>query len=656
MTGESPQPWPKEPSPTDGRPEPPNRQQPADSGDLESDQLVSDDLASDELLRSDQPEPDGQIQPDRLAEIRAMPAWVEPEAFRGSIGRTMFDTPGAKDNTITVLLPYESVQQLPAQSLVRISSHPDGRQYLGIVVAGPFAAPDGLRADAPSMVTTAVRGAVFMPRYHGWVQVELLGEQTAEGTLVPPRLRPLPNSPVFALDSNQTAETLRVDGTLQLGVAAGDEAIEVKVDGARKSVLPRHTGVVGTTGGGKSTTVSRLIGQAAADGYAILLLDTEGEYTQLNEPTEDPTMLAALSRRGLRPEGVPNTRIYKLVGHDTSNPHHPNIHDFTLRFDQLSPYVVEELLELNDAQKQRFQKAYDTAKLVLRDLNVYPRKGDRKEEREALELNEFDTGYPRMQLAHLYDIIALLHARLAKDDPHEVRLYSNEIRANRATVLKHIDVAVKSTDNLPSWRKVFGLISRLRRLNVFDRAGSAALDYGQLLTTGRVSIFDLSDTDSPLLNNLVIAELLRGTQRHQDDAYKEAEKSDAPLTKVLIVIEEAHEFLAEERLTAMPNLFQQVSRIAKRGRKRWLSLVFVTQLPQHLPRQVLGLVNNFVLHKINDAVTISRLKASIAGVDDALWERLPGLAPGQAIVSFTSMARPLLVAVDPTPAKLRMID
>src|SRR6266545_2646981 len=237
MTGESPHLWPQEPSPTGGRPEPPtpSHQQPVGSGDREPDQLVSADPVRDKLLRTDQPEPDGQGRPDRLAEIRAMPAWVEPEAFRGSIGRTMFDTPGAKDNTITVLLPYESVQRLPAQSLVRISSHPDRRQYLGIVVAGPFAAPDGLRADAPSMVTTAVRGAVFMPRYHGWVQVELLGEQTAEGTLVPPRLRPLPNSPVFALDSDQTAETLRVDGTLQLGVAAGDEAIEVKVEGAGRA-------------------------------------------------------------------------------------------------------------------------------------------------------------------------------------------------------------------------------------------------------------------------------------------------------------------------------------------------------------------------------------------------------------------------------------
>ena len=58
---------------------------------------------------------------------------------------------------------------------------------------------------------------------------------------------------------------------------------------------------------------------------------------------------------------------------------------------------------------------------------------------------------------------------------------------------------------------------------------------------------------------------------------------------MLIVIEEAHEFLSAERIEKMDTLFQQVARIAKRGRKRWLGLVFVTQLPQHLPRQVFGL-------------------------------------------------------------------
>ena len=103
-------------------------------------------------------------------------------------------------------------------------------------------------------------------------------------------------------------------------------------------------------------------------------------------------------------------------------------------------------------------------------------------------------------------------------------------------------------------------------------------------------------------------------------------------------------------------LFQQVARIARRGRKRWLDLCFVTQLPQHLPDEVLGLINNYVLHKIGDANVISRLKRSVGGVDEGLWQRLPNLAPRQAIVTAASLTRPLLVAIDPTPSKLRMIE
>lgn len=593
---------------------------------------------------------------DRIAGLRALPSWEEPEAYRGSVGRTMFDTPGAKDNTVTVLLPTDAVQQVPAQSLVRIDSYPDRRRYLAIVVAGPFAEPDGLRADAPAIVTTAVRGATFMPRYHGRVQVEIIGEQLASGTMVPPRFRPLPNSPVFLVNSEEKAAIFRVDGTMLLGVAAGDETIDVKIAGDRKSVLPRHTGVLGTTGGGKSTTVSRVIGEAARDGYAVILLDTEGEYTQINEPTTDPTMLAALARRGQESAGVPTTRIYTLVGKDTSNPKHGDIVPYTLQFSTMSPFVVEDLLDLTDAQKQRFEKAYDTTKHILQDLGIFPRKGDAEDMRVSIELDEFDTGYPRMRLANLYDVVLLLHAKTAGDDLDQVTVRSPEFRGDhKRQVITRVQ-AVK-TDAVLSWRALLGKVGRLMRLNVFDHPNTSPLDYDALLQPGRVSIFDLSDTDSPLLNNLVIADLLRGTQRMQDEHYQASQAPGGPaLTKTLIIIEEAHEFLSEERLAAMPHLFQQVARIAKRGRKRWLSLMFVTQLPQHLPRQVLGLVNNFVLHKINDAVTISRLKSTVAGIDDGLWQRLPALAPGQAIVTFTSMTRPLLVAVDATPAKLRMVD
>ena len=40
----------------------------------------------------------------------------------------------------------------------------------------------------------------------------------------------------------------------------------------------------------------------------------------------------------------------------------------------------------------------------------------------AIELNEFERGYPRMQLDHLLDVVQMIHDILAKEDPRETRL------------------------------------------------------------------------------------------------------------------------------------------------------------------------------------------------------------------------------------------
>ena len=170
-------------------------------------------------------------------------------------------------------------------------------------------------------------------------------------------------------------------------------------------------------------------------------------------------------------------------------------------------------------------------------------------------------------------------------------------------------------------------------------------------------MIDLSDSGYSELNNLVIADLLHGVQESQDALYEKFEKGGAEKPpRVLIVIEEAHEFLSEERIDRTPILFEQVARIAKRGRKRWLGLCFVTQLPAHLPKQVLGLCNSFLLHKLTDPHVVSLLRRTVGGVDDGLWERLPGLAPGQALASFPHLTRPLLVSVDPAQSQLRMTE
>jgi DNA helicase HerA-like ATPase len=578
--------------------------------------------------------------------------YEEPEECRGCVGRTMFDTPNSKDDTILVLLPKENLGKLASQAVVRIKSLEEQyhRSYLGSVIRGPFAIPDGLRADAAPIVVSSTRGGFFLPEYHGLVEVEIAGEEV-DGQILPPRFRPIPNSPVFILNEDEIRTFLKTNGNVCLGYAFGHEHLEVAFSIDNKSVLPRHTGILGTTGGGKSTTVAGMIAQLQKAGAAVVLIDTEGEYTQINEPTENKAMITSLAKLKMQPEGIKETHLYHLVGRECTNPNHPDVKPFSPQFSSISPYAAMEIFDLTEAQEQRCQKAFD----MTRDALWQCLWDESTKNWITTEFDEFDTGYPKMTLTHLIDIIAAISNKLDKKTDDQIINYLRtpyfKSVENRGKFLSVLDCQLGV---IQSWRALWGKVNRINRLGVFDNPNAKPINYRELLKSGSVSIIDLADTDSPLINNLIITDLLQGIQKAQEEAYEAAIKTNRNPTPVVIIIEEAHEFLSTQRIAKMQNLYQQVARIAKRGRKRWLGLVFVTQLPQHLPDDVLGLLNNYILHKIGDSNVIARLRKSIGGIDESLWLRMPRLAPGQAVVSLSSLSRPLLTAISPAPCKLRM--
>lgn len=582
----------------------------------------------------------------------------EDSNYEGAVGRNMFDLPSSKDNQVSVVIPLEYVNKIPIQSLIRIKSIQDSRIYQGIVIAGPFYEPDNLRADSPLIVNSNVRGGIFMPPFHGRALVEITGEEV-DGKIVVARFRPIPNNPVFVLGLEETRAAMKVDGDIALGTSMGQEEIEINLCSDKKGVLPRHVGILGTTGGGKSTTVSGLIKGFQQSNLATVLIDTEGEYTCMNGETTDEIMKAELARRGKHPEGVKNTVLYHLIGKQTANPKHPIKKQFCLKFESISPYAMMEILELSDAQQDCFRRAYDIAYDVLKKLSIYP--CNDAEETELMELDEFDRGLPNLTLQIMYDIVQACSAKRDKclkkgDGSPNIYFKSNQLQAGKEEFVKVIDT-LEFKENKFSWYKVKGKLGMLLRYGIFDNPQAKPFDYNALTKPGAVSIIDLSDTDSPQINNLVIAEMLRGLMLQQDTNYKASlGKGEEQMNKTMVIIEEAHEFLSTNRIKEMPELYQQVARIAKRGRKRWLGLVFVTQLPQHLPDEVLGLINNFILHKIADGGVINRLKKSIGNVDETLWNKLPSLAPGQAIASFGGWSRPLLVSINPTACRLLMVE
>ncbi|MFO0881798.1 MAG: hypothetical protein U0840_31255 [Gemmataceae bacterium] len=277
----------------------------------------------------------------------------DPEMV-GAIGATMFDLPGSEDNTITVLLPQGNTQSAPSQTLVRIKSRSDGdrRSYLGIVTAGPFAEPDSLRGDSHMLVTVATRRGSSWP-YHGRVQVSILGEELPDGSLTPPRLRPLPNSPVFAAQATRSRHgCCAAAGDIRLGlVVEGHASVAVGVPSRIRRQCYRATPPsLGTTGGGKSTTVARLVQQAQAAGDGG---NPARRGRRVRNCISRPTTRACSRAAGAGPargRGAGGCMtLYHLVGRDTANPDHPCVRAFSLQFARLSPYAAMEILGLSEA-------------------------------------------------------------------------------------------------------------------------------------------------------------------------------------------------------------------------------------------------------------------------------------------------------------------
>lgn len=594
-------------------------------------------------------------------------AFAPDPDYANAFGRTLFDDRASEDGTVTIVFPPDRIGDIPSQSLLRIVSKPDRHEYVATVTSGPFCEPDGLAANAPQLVVPAVRGHEALPRHHGRLQATILGEKTPKG-LVPARLRPRPNAAVHLVESSAVSAILNLTGDRRLGLLNGHDDVEIKLDTKKKSVLPRHTAHIGTTGGGKSTGVGRTIHELQKAGTCVIVFDVEGEYTGLDKPNDNAGIIEVLDQRGMTPAAVANTHVYRLCGCASANPKHPSSKEFTLQFDQLSPFAFGEIMDLSDAQNERLFQAYEIAKALLRELKIFPADG---KERDLLDIDEFDRGWPTMKLDDLRYLVWAIIAIGDKSGDGEPNIRDSQFFGKWDTAKRRIlayfnsgdgDADVKKTkiNHVISWKSLQAKLGRLQRLRIFDRGKTHAIDYRQMMAPGRVNIIDLSDVENMDVRNLAIAEMLRGILERQQELYLEAAKGkaeDAEINPLMtnVIIEEAHEFLSARRVQKMPTLRDQLMKIAKRGRKRYLGLTFVTQSPNDLPDDVLGLVNNWIIYKIDEA-TIRRLKSYIPNSDDSLWALVRGLGPGQALVSFTHMRRPVIAAIDPSPARLLMAD
>lgn len=619
--------------------------------------------------------------PDVEARIRELEALQDDEAFQqlaalgeGAIAFVHFDPGSAKSQIVEALVHFDDLQQIKRGLYVHIQSLKDGRQYTGRIVEGPFYSPDALKRDSTPVqfiILHQGKGKMLtLPEYHGLIQLELLGEEVG-GVLSGLQSRPHPASPVKPYDTSMMEGMLNLDGDIVLGLLDSYDDVLVRLDGNDKGVMPRNWLTVGTIGSGKSNTNQVFIEETLQAHYAQIVIDPEGEYIFMDEPTNLHAD-SDLQPYDRKPSGVQHLTVYRPPNATSAR---SDAIQFSVPFDSLPPELIAELTEMNSVQQMRFMFLYEQAIAVLQKL-----RGRRVEGTDDDKSDHWDItgGYPGVTLGNL---LKMLGEELDYYDWKKTKPTSDKSKSRNRTRVDlsrapdddddngssdsddemkiychtyHLKPLLGDAQDRQSYAALLKKLRELSMMGLFDRGDPDVkpLDMEILSKPGCLSVIDMSDADSQNAVNIVIADLL-ARMYHYKMGLAENQQNKR---KVFITIEEAHGFISREKKDKMEQTLDQLRRIARRGRKRWLSLHFVTQSPEHLPSELFELANNKIIHQTTGSQNLRVLKGAAGAVNEAIWNDVPILGRGRAVVVSSQFPHPIIVKIRPAASRRYFTD
>ncbi len=532
------------------------------------------------------------------------------------LGHVHFDTGSAKSNLSDLLGDRERADDIFRNRYVKVSSN-GSRVFLGRLVDGPFFIPEEVGRDSAFAQTSILRGEQFqaLPNYYTLARIEILGEfDAASGQTLGTSSRPLPKSAVHDLAPVEVQKLIGLGGDMLLGKLAGYGDVDVRMESNSKKVLPRNVGIFGTVGAGKTNTAQVLIEEASRAGYAVVVLDVEGEYVEMDEPTTEKTLHGKLATLGLKPQGIEKKRfsVFHPSGGESLR---SDSTEFDVQFADLSPYLISELANLTEPQEGLFLK-------IIEQLRE--RAGKTKRTKSA------DTGDSKLEAVSFLEG----EETLSGGGSYTITDVLQEIPEHEK---------VPAGTRWPLERK----LRSLERTGIFDR-GKTHLNFRQLLQPAKVSIIDVSGVTHDGAKNIAIAWILKGVFNQK--------LHDPATTKTLIIIEEAHTFVSKEARQKMTATMDMLKLIARRGRKRWLGLAFVSQQPSHLPEEIFELCNTRIIHAIKSDHNLNPVRRTSGDVISELWDMVPALGSGQALITCAQFSHTIMVNVRPSQTKRRLTD
>lgn len=539
----------------------------------------------------------------------------------GVLGYINFDA-GSVDNTTSgAMVSAERRRLFRRDVYVGIRDTEQNVEFLGRIVEGPFHSPHEIGSDSAITRTTVLHPerTKFRPSYFVYGTIEVLGQLVNGERLIPTPTRPRPYSEIFIFPADRLKSLLEIDGDILVGHLMGyeEQKIEVKSDSNNKNFLPRNVGIFGTVGSGKSNTTQMLIEEATMAGWAVVVIDVEGEYVRMNEPNDRGDMNSILkSNFNLDPIGIADFQTFVPSSGDSEA---ASPIRFKVPISQLDISVIADIKEFSEPQFRMFERVVEEAqRRNTSTTGTSNRLG-------SLGTGTSTTTQP-YTLQHLINVL---------NDQTFITSLANTERGTASTL-----------------RNKLISFGRSGMLDWNANNGIPYLPVESLLVSGRLSVLDVSETDDSS-RNIAIAYIL---QCLFDKVIETPIGENIPGTstqrpKVLVVIEEVHTFVSRQSVSKMRAVLDNLQTISRRGRKRWMSLALVSQQPGHVPDELFELANTRFIHQLKSASNLAPVKQSTGGVHEALWTNVPALGPGQCLLTGSVFKNPIFVNVRPARSK-----
>jgi DNA helicase HerA-like ATPase len=427
---------------------------------------------------------------------------------------------------------------------------------------------------------------------------------------------------------------------------ASNSGISIPVDGNK--FFNKHIAVVGSTGAGKSHTISSIVQKAVAakhTGYSlnnshVVIFDIHSEYktafpdanfldiSNLNLPywlLNSEELEEILLDTGERDNYNQSSVFRSLVTENKRrhNPASPQVfYDSPLRF------KIQEVLNALYNIKSETLNAKNESRYMINDGSYALLAEGKTDASHGLQLS----------------------AKERLERYFEKRLNFHQSKAQSITKGDYADGTLDKF-----FTRFESKVSQDRLDFLFGTGADSATLEGTLqtllgygATKSNVTVIDLSGVPFEVLSITVslISRILFEYGYYYTvlrSGAGEKINNDVP---ILLVYEEAHKYVPNSELTKYRASKMSIERIAKEGRKYGVTLLLSSQRPSEISETIFSQCSNFLAMRLtnpSDQSYVARLLPDTLG---NLSDKLPTLGAGEALLIGESVVMPSLVKID----------